>query len=79
MEVEYCPARRAGPPRCWCRKPLPGLGVLLIHRYWLDPAACKSYVGGSAQDPGFARRLGFTFRSADDFLAAPHVSNPSVH
>ena len=77
IEVEYCP-HAAGPPRCWCRKPLPGLGVLLIHRHRLDPAACI-YVGGSAQDPGFARRLGFTFRSADDFFAAPHVSNPSVH
>ena len=71
MEVEYCP-HAAGPPRCWCRKPLPGLGVLLIHRHRLDPAACI-YVGGSAQDPGFARRLGFTFRSAADFFAAPPV------
>jgi hypothetical protein len=26
------------------------------------------YVGESAQDPAFARRLGFTFRSADDFF-----------
>ena len=26
IEVEYCP-HAAGPPRCWCRKPLPGLGV----------------------------------------------------
>ena len=29
----------AGPPRCWCRKPLPGLGVLLIYRHHLDPGA----------------------------------------
>ncbi|HWI19860.1 MAG TPA: aldo/keto reductase, partial [Vicinamibacterales bacterium] len=27
IEFEYCP-HAAGPPRCWCRKPLPGLGVL---------------------------------------------------
>jgi histidinol phosphatase-like enzyme len=67
IEVEYCP-HAAGPPRCWCRKPLPGLGVLLIQRHRLDPAACI-YVGTSAQDPGFARRLGFAFRSADDFFA----------
>ena len=26
IEVEYCP-HAAGPPACWCRKPLPGLGV----------------------------------------------------
>ena len=66
MEVEYC-LHPAGPPRCWCRKPLPGLGVLLIQRHRLDPAACI-YVGEGAQDPGFARRLGFTFRNVDDFF-----------
>jgi histidinol phosphatase-like enzyme/predicted kinase len=58
IEVEYC-AHEAGPPRCWCRKPLPGLGVLLIHRHRLDPAQCV-YIGGGASDPGFARKLGFT-------------------
>ena len=26
------------------------------------------YVGAGAQDPGFARRLGFEYRSADDFF-----------
>jgi histidinol phosphatase-like enzyme len=67
MEVAYCP-HPAGPPRCWCRKPLPGLGALLIERHQLDPAACI-YVGDSPQDPGFARRLGFPFRSAADFFA----------
>jgi histidinol phosphatase-like enzyme len=68
IEVEYCP-HPAGPPRCWCRKPLPGLGVLLIHRHRLDPAACI-YVGAGVQDPAFARRLGFEYRRADDFFAA---------
>jgi aryl-alcohol dehydrogenase-like predicted oxidoreductase/predicted kinase len=57
IEVEFCP-HGAGPPRCWCRKPLPGLGVLLIHRHRLDPAQCL-YIGGAA-DAGFARKLGFT-------------------
>jgi aryl-alcohol dehydrogenase-like predicted oxidoreductase/predicted kinase/histidinol phosphatase-like enzyme len=60
IDVEYCP-HPAGPPTCWCRKPLPGLGVLLIHRHQLDPARCV-YVGGGAADPGFARKLGFTYR-----------------
>jgi predicted kinase len=66
MDVEYCP-HGAGPPRCWCRKPLPGLGVLFIDRYKLDPAQCL-YVGAGAQDPGFARKLGFTYRDARDFF-----------
>ena len=61
IEFAFCP-HGAGPPTCWCRKPLPGLGVLLIHRYRLDPAHCV-YLGGSAQDPGFARKLGFAFRT----------------
>lgn len=63
IEVEYCP-HAAGPPRCWCRKPLPGLGVLLIHRHRLDPTQCI-YVGSGAADPGFARKLGFAYRRHD--------------
>ena len=63
IEVEYCP-HAAGPPRCWCRKPLPGLGVLLIHRHRLDPTRCV-YVGNGAADPGFARKLGFAYRHHD--------------
>jgi histidinol phosphatase-like enzyme len=66
VEVEYC-AHAAGPPQCWCRKPLPGLGVLLIYRHRLDPAACI-YVGEGSQDAGFARRLGFQYRAADQFF-----------
>jgi aryl-alcohol dehydrogenase-like predicted oxidoreductase/CheY-like chemotaxis protein len=71
IEVEYCP-HAAGPPTCWCRKPLPGLGVLFIQRHRLDPSRCI-YVGSGAQDPGFARRLGFEYRAAVDFFAAPAV------
>ncbi len=66
IEVEYCP-HPAGPPICWCRKPLPGLGVVLLHRHHLDPAQCI-YVGSGTQEPGFARRLGFIYRDADDFF-----------
>jgi histidinol phosphatase-like enzyme len=67
IEVHYCP-HPAGPPRCWCRKPLPGLGVLLIHHHKLDPARCI-YVGDGAQDPGFARKLGFEYAAAADFFS----------
>jgi histidinol phosphatase-like enzyme len=72
IEVVYCP-HRAGPPRCWCRKPLPGLGVLLIQRHLLDPRRCL-FVGAGPQDPGFARKLGFAYVDADDFFAgrSPH-------
>ncbi len=67
IEVEYCP-HGAGPPTCWCRKPLPGLGVLFIQRHTLDASRCI-YVGAGPQDPGFARRLGFQYREAADFFA----------
>ncbi len=67
IDVEHCP-HAAGPPSCWCRKPLPGLGVVFIHRHRLDPAQCI-YVGAGPQDPGFARRLGFTYAEASDFFA----------
>jgi aryl-alcohol dehydrogenase-like predicted oxidoreductase/predicted kinase/histidinol phosphatase-like enzyme len=66
MEILYC-SHGAGPPICWCRKPLPGLGVVVIQRHQLDPARCI-YVGSGSQDPGFARRLGFKYRSAEDFF-----------
>jgi aryl-alcohol dehydrogenase-like predicted oxidoreductase/adenylate kinase family enzyme len=69
MEVLYCP-HAAGRPRCWCRKPLPGLGVVFIQRHRLDPSRCI-YVGSGPQDPGFARRLGFRYRDAADFFALP--------
>jgi aryl-alcohol dehydrogenase-like predicted oxidoreductase len=67
MDILYCP-HGGGPPVCWCRKPLPGLGVVLIQRYRLDPSQCI-YVGGGTQDPGFARRLGFQYRDAGEFFA----------
>ncbi len=66
IEVEYC-THAAGPPQCWCRKPLPGLGVLLIHRHHLDPARCI-YVGDGPQDAGYAQRLGFPYRPAREFF-----------
>lgn len=64
IEIEYCP-HAAGPPRCWCRKPLPGLGVLLMHRHTLDPAQCI-YSGSGSLDPGFARKLGFQHQPAPE-------------
>ncbi len=67
VDVECCP-HAAGPPRCWCRKPLPGLGVVFVNRYRLDPAQCL-YVGAGPHDAGFARRLGFTFRDAVDLAS----------
>jgi aryl-alcohol dehydrogenase-like predicted oxidoreductase/histidinol phosphatase-like enzyme len=73
IEFDYCP-HGAGPPVCWCRKPLPGLGVLLRRRYALQSARCV-YVGASPQDPGFARRLGLQFRQASELFGDPPPSD----
>ena len=67
MEFAYCP-HEAGPPVCWCRKPLPGLGVVLLLRHRLDPARCL-YVGSGSQDAAFARALGLPYREADQFFS----------
>jgi len=62
IDVEFC-SHPAGPPRCWCRKPLPGLGVMFVHRYKLDAGQCL-YLGSGSHDAGFARRLGFRFHDS---------------
>jgi aryl-alcohol dehydrogenase-like predicted oxidoreductase/histidinol phosphatase-like enzyme len=69
VDVKYCP-HGGGPPVCWCRKPLPGLGVVFVRQYQLDPAQCI-YVGQGHQDAAFARRLGFQYREADAFFESP--------
>jgi aryl-alcohol dehydrogenase-like predicted oxidoreductase/histidinol phosphatase-like enzyme/predicted kinase len=66
LDVLYCP-HPAGPPICWCRKPLPGLGVVAVHRHRLDTAK-SLYVGTGAPDAGFARRLGFSYREATELF-----------
>jgi histidinol phosphatase-like enzyme len=62
IEAAWCP-HADGPPTCWCRKPLPGLGVALIEHHRLDAAQCV-YVGRDPTDRAFARTLGFTFQDA---------------
>jgi aryl-alcohol dehydrogenase-like predicted oxidoreductase len=62
LEIEHawCP-HGGGPPVCWCRKPIPGLGVVLLARHRLLPARCV-YVGSDATDQAFARTMGFAYR-----------------
>jgi histidinol phosphatase-like enzyme len=70
IEVEFCP-HGGGPPVCWCRKPLPGLGVVLLARHAIDPAR-SLLIEGSAADRGFAARLGIPMVSAADFFQGLH-------
>jgi histidinol phosphatase-like enzyme len=69
VEFQLCP-HAGGPPACWCRKPLPGLAVLLVERHRLDPGRCL-YVGEGGAERRFARRLGFRYREAAEFFAPP--------
>ncbi len=49
-----------GPPVCWCRKPLPGLGLVLARDADLDLAR-STHLGRGPADAGFAARLGMRF------------------
>jgi hypothetical protein len=68
FRVEAC-VHAEGPARCWCRKPLPGLGVLLIVEERLDPARCI-HIGRRPADRTWAQRLGFDYVDITDDLDA---------
>ncbi len=71
IEVEFCP-HGAGPAVCWCRKPLPGLGVLLMERHALDPGR-SLLIESSAADRGFASRLGIPTVPVEEFFGSWHT------
>jgi HAD superfamily hydrolase (TIGR01662 family) len=66
VDVRFCP-HDSGEIRCWCRKPMPGMGVALIGTHQLDPRECL-VVGDQDSDAAFAAHLGMTFHHADDFF-----------
>lgn len=68
MSLLYCP-HGGGPPVCWCRKPLPGLGVLAAHTWKIAPSR-SLHVGKSTADRQFAERLGMEYREAEGFFLA---------
>jgi histidinol phosphatase-like enzyme len=59
IECEWCP-HGDGPPVCWCRRPLPGLALVMIERHRLDPRQCR-YLGAGGLDRSFARALGLSY------------------
>ena len=52
----WCP-HPAGPPVCWCRKPLPGLVLAIAHEHRVDPSRSR-LIGSSPADRTLATRLG---------------------
>lgn len=58
---------QSNPISCWCRKPMPGIGVYFINKYKLDPNRCIM-VGDMKTDETFAKRCGFKFENAESFF-----------
>jgi aryl-alcohol dehydrogenase-like predicted oxidoreductase len=56
VEGAVCP-HGGGPPRCWCRPPLPGLALAFARRHGLDPGELR-VIGASAAHRTLARALG---------------------
>jgi histidinol-phosphate phosphatase family protein len=66
-EVAYCP-HPAFPAGCFCRKPLPGLGIALIQRHQLAREHLLM-VGDMDSDRDFARALGARYVDEAEFFA----------
>lgn len=56
-------AHGGGPPRCWCRPPLPGALLVLVRRHRLDPAR-STLVGTSAAHRTLAAVVGLRYRES---------------
>ncbi len=67
IKYNFCP-HRVPPISCYCRKPMPGMGVEFIETHKLDPSL-TIMVGDMKSDETFAKRCGFQFQYADEFFA----------
>jgi HAD superfamily hydrolase (TIGR01662 family) len=65
-DVAFCP-HPAFPAGCWCRKPMPGLGVALMQRHKLSREHLI-VVGDMKSDAEFAAGLGAKFYDAETFF-----------
>ena len=59
VEAAVCP-HGGGPPRCWCRPPLPGLALVFAHAHGIDPARSR-LVGASPAHRSLAGALGAAY------------------
>lgn len=68
VDIDYlfCP-HKSGPIVCWCRKPMPGMGIIFVEKYKLDRNSVIM-VGDQTSDKTFAQRCGFIFQSAEEFF-----------
>lgn len=66
ISYKFCP-HNLFPVNCYCRKPMPGLGVEFIEEHKLDPAE-TIMVGDQTTDKTFARRCEIQFVHAEEFF-----------
>jgi predicted kinase len=62
VEAKLCP-HGAGPPRCWCRPPLPGLPLAFARAHGIDPAR-SILIGTSSAHRTLATTLGACYLEA---------------
>jgi HAD superfamily hydrolase (TIGR01662 family) len=74
--IKWCP-HPPGRDACWCRKPMPGLGVWWIESEGLDREACVM-VGDRDSDRTFAANLGVRFETPEAFFESPPEA-PLLH
>lgn len=66
IEYRFCPHQSA-PISCYCRKPMPGVGVEFILKHKLNAKECI-FVGDMTTDKTFAQRAGFQYMDQADFF-----------
>lgn len=66
-EITYC-SHPSTPPSCFCRKPMPGLGIYLIEKYQLDRKQLIM-VGDRQPDREFAEGLGIQYYDEAEFFS----------
>lgn len=64
--VQFCP-HKAFPVSCFCRKPMPGMAMQLVHEFKLDMKQLHM-VGDMDSDRRFAEGLGATYHDAKAFF-----------
>ena len=70
VEVDVaCCSHDAGPPVCWCRKPIPGSVLEFAWRRGVAPMR-SIVVGSSAADRTMAERIGARFEPSASYFSA---------
>jgi HAD superfamily hydrolase (TIGR01662 family) len=68
IDYQFCP-HPAYPQVCYCRKPMPGMGVYFIEKYKLSPQE-SIMIGDLKTDKTFAERCGFQYYNQERFFTS---------